>query len=102
MLRQFVECSADDQPMAVASLESQIGDQQVMQCRDLRKLRAWALEDSRGSCFRMVDDYTPTAHNLEKFAFCSDTSPYHDTMVEYFEQWGHKQMFVAPPGSTNP
>lgn len=70
--------------------ESGIGDTQIMQCRDIEKVRKWATSPENGACFRVGDDFRPVVHNLERHAFCPVDSPYYAVAKEYFEKHGHK------------
>ena len=79
--------------MPASASDHSLGHNQVLQCRDISELKAWAYEGDRNACFRMVDEYKPVKHSLEKYAFCDPNSPYYQTMHEYFAENGHKDMF---------
>ena len=92
-LRQHTMCHADDTPMQGKATDHSLGHDQVLQCRSIEKLRQWAYSGDRNACFRMVDEYKPVKHSLEKYAFCSSDSPYYEAMTEHFKQYGHGEMF---------
>lgn len=92
-LRQDIMCRADDTPM-YAKVGHHVGDGQVSMCRDWSKLIEWTQSPDRNACFRMLSDYRHTEHNLEKFAFCPEDSPYYEISQAYFEKWGHVDPWV--------
>ena len=70
-----------------------LGDGEMLQCRSMDRLRQWTKEGDRNACFRMVDDFKPTAHTLEKYRYCEKDSPYYEKMTRYFDEHGHKPLF---------
>ncbi|MCJ1456070.1 hypothetical protein MMC28_006427 [Mycoblastus sanguinarius] len=91
--RQYTLCHADDTPMPARYSDDALGDQQVLQCRSMDRLREWSKRGDRNACFRMVDEFKPAAHTLEKYQYCEAQSPYYGAMREYFEAHGHKALF---------
>ncbi len=69
------------------------GQGQVQQCRDWDKLVAWANDPSRHACYASVDEYREAAHQIERFAFCQEHSPFRPAMESWFEKHGHKTLF---------
>jgi hypothetical protein len=70
-----------------------IGDGQERRCKDWDALIAWTQESKREACFRMISDYR-RMHTLEQFAFCGEESQYRSTMENYFDEHGHKPLFI--------
>ena len=97
MLRQDIMCKADDTPMPSANEPHVIGNNQVMQCRDLNQLVALSRHPDHHSCFKLFSDYKPVAHELEQYAFCPEDSPYRPVMEEYFERHAHKPLYDDQP-----
>lgn len=58
--------------------------------RQWQNLVAWAYEPERHGCHRLLDDYRPIVHSLERYAFCPEGFPYYPVMKAYF---GHKDPF---------
>jgi len=94
-LRQDVVCKADDTPMPTILKPDVIGNNQVMQCRNIDKVVEWTQQPDQQSCYRRLTDYVKLEHKLERFAFCPKESKYYPVMSSYFEKWGHKDPFVA-------
>ncbi|KAF2272787.1 uncharacterized protein EI97DRAFT_483132, partial [Westerdykella ornata] len=88
-LRQDVQCIADDTLMPTGSTPRSIGDLQPLKCRNLTKLVEWIYAPERNACHRSLDDYRPITHSIERYAFCSKSSPYYSAMEEYFRKYGH-------------
>ena len=86
-------CKADDTPMPITSVKHSVGNGQVMQCRDWNKLVSWAYEPERNACFRLLDDYQPVKHTLERHQFCPEGSKYYPVAKGYFEKHGHMDPF---------
>ena len=91
--RQHITCHADDTPMPGKYEDHSLGDGQTLQCRSIQRLKDWAYEGDRNACFKMVDEYKPVKHSLEKYAFCDHDSPYYEAMSDHFRHHGHQQMF---------
>lgn len=91
-LRQDIMCAADDTLMP-GLVQGELGNNQVLQCRDWDALQRWAKDPERDSCFRQASDYKHVAHNLERHANCPLGSPYYDVSRKYFEIHGHKNLF---------
>ncbi|MCJ1271668.1 hypothetical protein MMC22_011573 [Lobaria immixta] len=100
-LRQDVMCKADDTPMPTSKIPHHVGDGQVLQCRDWNKLIAWAHDPERNACHRMLDDYRPISHSLERHAFCPKNSPYYSVQTAYFEKHGHKDPWEPRTSESN-
>lgn len=79
--------------MPTVEARHQIGNGQVRQCRDIKKLTEWTQESERNACYRMLDEYRRVPHSLEQFAFCDKSSQYYDVAGEYFEVNGHKDPY---------
>lgn len=92
-LRQDIMCVGDDTPMPSLKPRHGTGDGQMMQCKDLNKVAAWAKEPERDACYRHIDDYHGIAHAMERFAYCAEDSPYYSTMKAYFDYQGHEDPF---------
>lgn len=73
--------------------DNSLGDGEVLQCRSMDQLRHWTKEGERNACFRMVDEFKPAAHTLEKYRYCDKDSPYYERMTRYFDEHGHKPLF---------
>ena len=87
-------CIADDTPLATKLGRShETGQGQMQQCRDWDKLVSWANDPVRHACYGQVDEYADAKHNLERFQFCQDGSPFRATMEAYFEKHGHLDLF---------
>jgi hypothetical protein len=99
-LRQDIMCTADDTLMP-SVVQGELGNNQVMQCRDWDALQRWAKEPERDSCFHQVSDYKYVEHNLERHAYCSPDSQYYDVSRKYFEIHGHKNMFGVDEDTTD-
>ena len=69
------------------------GDGQQLMCRDWSKMIEWAKQPDKEACWKMIDDYKPIKHKLERHAFCPKDSPYYNTMNRYFELHGHEKAF---------
>lgn len=89
-LRQDIMCKADDTPMPSPRIQNSIGDQQVLQCRDLSKVVEWAMAPERGACYRAGNDFRPVIHSLERHAYCAVDSPFYSVAKEYFEKHGRR------------
>ena len=87
-------CEADDGLMPSLQADGSVGDGQNWQCRSIDKLRSWVMHGERNACFKMVDEYRPEKHTLEKFGFCEESSPYYSRMTKYFRENGHQPMFA--------
>jgi hypothetical protein len=94
-LRQDIMCKADDTLMPSENRPHAIGDQQVLQCRSWDALVSWARAPERHSCYKVISEYVSPLHTLEQYAFCPTNSPHYETMIKYFEKWGHKPMFSS-------
>ena len=88
--------------MHARSEDDALGDGEMLNCRSMDRLYEWAKEGDRNACFRMVDDFKPTAHTLEKYQYCDPYGPYYDTMVAYFREYGHQPLFVEEMAEGNP
>ncbi len=86
-------CMADDTPLAThRGSEHRTGQGQFQQCRDWDRLVAWADDPVRHACYGQVNEYTDGTHNLERFQFCHDGSPFRASMEAYFAEHGHQEL----------
>jgi len=92
-LRQDIMCRADDTPMPTILKPDQVGNGQVMMCRNFDKLVQWTQEPEHQSCYNRLTDYLPLSHKLERFAFCPKDSKYFPVMDKYFKKWGHNNPY---------
>ena len=93
-LRQDVTCAADDTPIPSVLRPRAIGDGQTLMCRNMEKLKTWALAPERNACHRSLDEYRPIAYPAERYAFCGEKSEYRGVMEEYFEKVGHRDPYA--------
>ncbi|KAI9653508.1 MAG: hypothetical protein M1821_007016 [Bathelium mastoideum] len=96
-LRQDVMCLADDTPMPSGDEVAQIGDGQVMMCRDFTALVAWAYDPVRNACHKSLDEYVQIVHPRERYAFCEPGSEYYEKMKAYFDEHGHQDPYQKEP-----
>lgn len=89
-LRQHVMCVASDLPIAATKGAMEGGHVGAKECRNWQKLEAWATDPERDACWKMIDEYKTTKHDIEKFAFCEQGSRYHSKMEKYFDENGHR------------
>ena len=92
-LRQDLMCLADDTPMPTPYAIHHVGNGQIRQCRDWRRLVEWTQEPERHACYRMLDDYRKVPHTLEQFAYCHEGSEYAPIAKKYFEDNGHQNPY---------
>jgi len=83
-IRQYINCHADDTPLAADRVGHTVGEHQILQCRDMSRLLSWAREGGRNSCYRDVDLEVGPKNSIDWFSFCPEDSPYYATMKEYF------------------
>ena len=92
-LRLRFMCVADDTPLATQLGRSHTtGEGQMQQCRDWDKLVSWANDPARHACYGQVNEYADAKHNIERFRFCQDGSPFRASMEAYFEKHGHQEL----------
>ena len=85
---------ADDTPLASQiGHDHETGQGQIQQCRDWNALVSWAYDPERHACYNQVDEYRDAKHNLERFQFCQDSSPFRSRKDAYFEKYGHQGLF---------
>jgi hypothetical protein len=89
-LRQDIMCKADDTPMPSPQIHDSVGDNQVLQCRDLSKVIEWATAPERGACYQAGNDFRPVLHNLERHSHCPVDSPYYPVVEEYYQKHKHQ------------
>lgn len=92
-LRQDIMCYADDTPMPILNDVGDLGDQQIRQCKSLDKVTAWAAEAERNACHRTLDEYRTATHQIERWQFCPEGSPFMEAKERYFRKFGHKDPF---------
>ena len=86
-------CMADDTPLATKlGHDHETGQGQIQQCRDWNALVSWAYDPKRHACYGQVDEYRDAKHNLERFQFCQDGSPFRSRKDAYFEKYGHQAL----------
>ncbi|KAJ5088031.1 hypothetical protein N7456_011647 [Penicillium angulare] len=81
-------CKADDTPMPSLLPVNGAGEGQVMKCKNLDKLFAWAKHPDRDACYRRLSEFDPPSNSIERYAFCEPDSQYYPTMSQFFEGYG--------------
>jgi hypothetical protein len=92
-LRQDVTCKADDTPMPSVPNTMGVGDQQILQCRNISKVVEWALATERNACFRDDGRTRHIVNKIDRYAYCPEDSPYYAVMTEYFDKHGHRNPY---------
>ena len=81
-LRQDIICHADDTPRYTTADTLPIsGLGQQRQCRDWKRLQAWASE--RGSCYRKIEE-GKRIREIERYKYCDVKSGHLPTVRKYF------------------
>ena len=81
-LRQDIICHADDTPRYTTADTLPIsGLGQQRQCRDWKRLQAWASE--RGSCYRKIEE-GKQIREIERYKYCDVKSGHLPTVRKYF------------------
>ncbi|KAI9711763.1 MAG: hypothetical protein M1820_001908 [Bogoriella megaspora] len=99
-LRQDIMCMADDTPMPSGDEIAQIGDGQVMMCRDYAALVAWSYDPVRNACHKSLNEYIQITHPRERYAFCEPGTHYYEKMKKYFDEYGHQDPYEKKPEGT--
>lgn len=63
-----------------------------MQCRDWNKLLAWAKEPVRNACYSRIEEYKGVEHELDRYMYCPENSPYYQVAKEYQEIHGYSSL----------
>ncbi|KAJ5733452.1 hypothetical protein N7493_002238, partial [Penicillium malachiteum] len=64
-LRQDLMCKADDTPMPSLKHFNGAGEGQVMKCKNLEKLFAWAKHPDRDACYKRLSEFDPPSNTIE-------------------------------------